>query len=148
MTWAEIDFDKKLWTLPPERTKQGQTHSVPLSDRVMQILNLQKQYANGSGYVFTGYNRTRMASAVMIWVLKHMGMKATVHGMRSVFRDWAGDLTHFARNDIEECLGHAVGNAVERAYRRSQAIEKRRVILQAWSDYCAGAALVVAQAAE
>jgi integrase len=138
MTWAEIDFEQGLWNLPPERTKQGRTHSVPLSDRAMQILNLQKQYASRSEFVFTGYKRTRMAERVMMWVLKHMGEKATVHGMRSVFRDWAGDLTHFARNDIEECLGHAVGNAVERAYRRSQAIEKRRVILEHWASYCAG----------
>jgi integrase len=67
-----------------------------------------------------------------------MGLQVTVHGLRSTFRDWAGDTTPFARDHIEECLGHAVGNAVERAYRRSDALEKRRKIMDAWSAFCEG----------
>jgi integrase len=136
--WSEINFEQRLWTLPPERTKQGRIHSVPLSDRAMQILNLQKQYGSGSECVFTGYRRTRMTEQVMMWVLKHMEVNATVHGMRSVFRDWCGNETHFAREPVEECLGHLIGNQVERAYRRQTALEKRRVILEAWAEYCAG----------
>jgi integrase len=65
-----------------------------------------------------------------------MGFPITVHGFRSTFRDWAGDTTPFARDHIEECLGHAVGNAVERAYRRSDALDKRRNIMKVWAEYC------------
>jgi integrase len=89
--WEEIDFDKKLWVIPGKRMKGGKEHEVPLSDRALEILNLQKQYANGSEYVFTGYKRSRMAPAVMMWVLKHMGVKATVHGFRATFRTWTGN---------------------------------------------------------
>jgi integrase len=65
-----------------------------------------------------------------------MGSKVTVHGFRSTFRDWCGNETEFQREYVEECLGHLVGNATERAYRRSDALEKRRAIMQAWSEFC------------
>jgi integrase len=73
------------------------------------------------------------------YLTQTMGISATIHGFRSSFRDWAGDTTHFARNDIEECLGHAVGDATERAYRRKDGLDKRRVIMEAWANHCAGA---------
>ena len=60
----------------------------------------------------------------------------TAHGFRSTFRDWAGDETHFAREVAEAALAHKVGDAVERAYRRGSALEKRRQLMQAWSHYC------------
>jgi integrase len=70
-------------------------------------------------------------------VLRNMGVRvATVHGFRSSFRDWAGDKTNFQRETIEECLAHQVGNGTEQAYRRSDALEKRRVIMDKWSEYC------------
>jgi integrase len=65
-----------------------------------------------------------------------MGVPASIHRFRSSFRDWAGDTTPFPRDHIEECLAHQVGNAVERAYRRGDAPEKRRVIMEAWDKYC------------
>jgi integrase len=136
--WSEFDLENRVWTLLPFRTKQGRQHQIPLCDRVMEILTLQRQYSNGSGYVFEGYKRTLMAHKGMKSVLVSMGLDVTVHGMRSTFRDWAGDMTHYARNDIEECLGHAVGDATERAYRRSEALKKRRIILEAWEAFCAG----------
>ena len=71
-------------------------------------------------------------------VLKDLGADATPHGMRSTFRDWAGDETDFARETIEECLAHLVGDDTERAYRRSDALRKRRAVLDAWSTYCLG----------
>lgn len=72
------------------------------------------------------------------YLTQTMGVDATIHGFRSAFRDWCGDTTPFARDHVEECLGHAVGNAVERAYRRSDALEKRREIMATWSDYREG----------
>jgi integrase len=64
----------------------------------------------------------------------------TAHGFRSAFRDWAGDCTSFPREVAEVALAHKVGGAVERSYRRSDALEKRRDLMQAWADHCGGAA--------
>jgi integrase len=136
MTWDEIDWDQKLWTMPATRTKQGREHVVPLSGRAMELLKLEQQWSPGSEFVFTGYKRSRLAEKAMVWVLKSMNREVTVHGFRSTFRDWAGDTTSFAREHIEECLAHAVGNGVERAYRRQNGLDKRRVIMEAWAEYC------------
>jgi integrase len=134
--WSEIDLDNKVWSLVGMRTKQGRAHRVPLSSRVMELLTVQRQYGNGSDYVFTGNGHGPLSGKAMTWVLRDMGSKVTVHGFRSTFRNWAGDVTDFQREHVEECLGHQVGNATERAYRRSDALEKRRVILQSWCEFC------------
>jgi integrase len=133
--WEEIDFDKSIWTVPKERMKGGKEHEVPLSDRAIEILKLQQQHSPGE-YVFTGYNRTRLAERTMRSVLHFMDVDCTVHGFRSTFRDWAGDVTQFQREHVEACLAHRVGNDVELAYRRLTALEKRREILKAWAAYC------------
>jgi integrase len=135
MAWEEVDWDNKVWTLGAMRTKQGRVHRVPLSGRAMELLAVQHQCRYGSPYVFLG-NRKQLSGKSMVWVLRDMGQTITVHGFRSTFRNWAGDETEFQREHVEECLGHAIGNATERAYRRSDALEKRRVILQAWAEYC------------
>jgi integrase len=138
-SWSEIDFDQKLWTIPATRAKQGREHRFPLPDRAMELLARQGERSRGSPYVFTGYRpNDPLAEKAMMWVLRHVGTSATVHGFRSSFRDWAGDTTTFQREAIEECFGHAVGNGVERSYRRQDGREKRRVIMQTWANYCEG----------
>jgi len=72
----------------------------------------------------------------MFSVLIRLGVKVTVHGFRSTFRDWAGDKTPFPRDVIEMALAHAVGDATERAYRRGLAVEQRRELMNAWAAYC------------
>jgi integrase len=138
MTWSEIDWDKQTWTIPASRMKAGREQVVPLCARAMELLTLQRQRSNGSGFVFEGYNGTRMADVSMRSVLSYMQVKTSVHGFRSTFRDWAGDKTHFQREHVEACLAHRVGNSVEQAYRRSDALDKRREILTAWSAFCEG----------
>lgn len=138
MQWSEIDWAKQTWTIPKERMKAGKEHVVPLSKRAMELLTLQKQHSSCSGYVFEGYGRTRMEERTLRSILKRMNLSATVHGFRSTFKDWAGDTTHFTREDVEGCLAHQVGNEVERAYRRATALEKRRAIMAAWAEYCEG----------
>jgi integrase len=84
----------------------------------------------------------------MMMLMRRMDADAfTVHGFRSTFRDWAGDCTNFPRELIEAALAHAVGNAVERAYRRSDAFAKRRRLMEAWAGYCGRVALMQKQAA-
>jgi integrase len=134
-TWDEFDLESRLWTLAPDRTKQGRAHVVPLSDRAVAILQRQKEFANGSPYVFPGNDGalSDRAMAIMLW---NNGMKETVHGFRSSFRDWAGNETSFAREPVEHCLAHKCGNAVEQAYRRGDSLAKRRVIMDAWAQFC------------
>jgi integrase len=135
MKWEEIDWDKKLWSLDAPRMKQGRPHQVPLCNRAMAILQARRERTS-TAYVFSGYRRKELADKSMIYVLRSMGIKVSVHGFRSSFRDWCGDETEFAREHVEQCLGHAVGNGTEQAYRRSTALEKRRVIMEAWASYC------------
>jgi integrase len=137
MTWQEIDWQKETWTVPGSRMKSGREHVVPLSARAMEILALQKHHSPGE-CVFTGYRRTRMEERTLRSILKRMNLSVTVHGFRSTFRDWCGDKTSFQREHVEACLAHEVGNDVERAYRRQTALEKRKEIMRAWSEFCAG----------
>jgi integrase len=131
-----VNWDSRVWAVPAERTKQGRVHEVPLSDRAVALLERQKERANGSPFVFTGYGREGLGERAMAWLLRDMGEEATVHGMRSSFRDYCGNETDFKREHVEEALGHVVGSAVERAYRRKPGLEKRRAILAHWAEYC------------
>jgi integrase len=140
MRWGEVDLEAKVWTLPAERSKTVTEHRVPLCDRTVALLERQhEQRINDVVWLSRDGRRPIGNKALYICLTKRMGVKATIHGLRSSFRDWAGDTTPFARDHVEECLGHKVGNVVERAYRRSDALEKRRAILQAWAAFCGGA---------
>jgi integrase len=139
--WSEFDFKNRIWVIQPQRMKAGKEHHVPLSNRAMELLALRKQYSGGSRYVFFGYRKDKpLADKSMIILLqKSMGQNGiSVHGFRSTFKDWASDDPKFwfAREVVEECLAHKVGNEVEQAYRRLDAIQKRRVVMDAWAQFC------------
>ncbi len=132
--WEEIDMDRKLWSIPGDRMKTGLPHRVPLSQPAIDILSgLAKKRV--SEFVFPGQKAGRpmsnMAYAMLVRRIK-LG-EFTVHGFRSAFRDWVGDETSFPR---ELALAHQVGGEVERAYRRSDALEKRRELMDAWAEHC------------
>lgn len=137
-TWSEVDLEKKIWTIPRERMKAGQAHAVPLSARAAELLFALKEGASDK-YVFPGGRRdsplSNMAMMMFLRRLKVTGI--TVHGFRSSFRDWCGDATTFPRELAEAALAHQIGSEVERAYRRADALEKRRRLMQAWADYLA-----------
>jgi integrase len=135
--WSEIDFEKKLWTVPADRMKAGREQRVPLSTRAMAILqNLRR--ANPDEHVFAGQKAGRpLSSMAMEMMLRRMQVDdATVHGFRSSFRDWAGNETSFPREIIEAGLAHVIGDKAEQAYRRGDALEKRRKLMDAWGVYC------------
>jgi integrase len=136
-TWAEIDFEAKVWTIPPERMKSEKEHRVPLSDRALAILREMGAVAV-NGLVFPGQRDKRpLSDMTLAKALKTAGAgDYTVHGFRSSFRDWAAEETNFQREVAEAALAHAVGDAVERAYRRGDALEKRRALMAAWATYC------------
>jgi integrase len=141
MRWDEIDWDQRLWVIPAARMKTRTEHSIPLSNRVLELLRREQEHANGSAYVFLGRYRTDpLDSKTMLRLLKDMGEQTTVHGFRSSFRSWAQEQTSFDFYAVEMCLSHAVGNAVTRAYLRGNAIDKRREIMTAWASYVGSAA--------
>jgi integrase len=144
MTWAEVDFRARVWTLAPERMKAGKQHQVPLSDRAIAILEEAKAIqcsdlvfpSLGPGKGPAGEKDRPFSSMVFKLLMKRMGVKGiTTHGFRSSFRDWAGNETNAPREVAEECLAHAIGSEVERSYRRETAMAKRRVLLSEWADF-------------
>lgn len=137
--WGEFDLDNSLWVIPTERMKAKRDHRIPLTNDAMTILTPLYEHRI-SEYVFPGQRQGRPLSGMaMEMLLRRMKIEnATVHGFRSTFRDWCGDKTTFPREIAEAALAHKVGGAVELACRRSDALEKRRQLMEAWADYCGG----------
>lgn len=138
-TWAEIDFAARVWTIPGERMKAGRPHRVPLSAEAIEILEGLKSHRL-DGFVFPGQGKADFISEAAIRkLLSRLKIEGvTIHGFRSSFRDWAGERTQFPREVAEQALAHRVGDETERAYRRGDALEKRRQLMQAWADFCSG----------
>lgn len=133
--WPEIDMDAQVWHIPAERMKNGKPHDVPLSDGAMTVLEEAEQLKRNE-YVFPGARGKQLSVMALTMAMRRTGAGVyTPHGFRSAFRDWAGDETNFQRDDIEQCLAHTVRDKTERAYRRSNALLKRRQILDAWWKY-------------
>ncbi|MYD86776.1 MAG: tyrosine-type recombinase/integrase [Acidobacteria bacterium] len=141
-TWNEIDLQAAQWTIPAARMKARQDHVVPLSDAAVGILTALKGDPDDDGPIFPGRKPGKPISrAAMSHLLERLiGKAGTVHGFRSSFRDWAGEETNAARETMEHCLAHRVGNAVEQAYARGSLLAKRRVLMQAWADFATGRA--------
>jgi integrase len=135
--WSEVDLNTKVWTLPAERMKAGRAHRVPLPARAAAILRQLAEIRTGD-FVFLGQRKNRpLSGRAMNATLQRMTAgTVTVHGFRSSFRDWAGNETSYPRDLIETALAHVVGDAAEQAYRRSDALEKRRELMEAWAAYC------------
>ena len=136
MTWMEIDFTEKLWTIPAERMKAGKAHEVPLTDRAIQILKDQEAVRT-SDLVFEGERVGRpISDTAMVKVFRAAGAgDATLHGLRSSLRDWAGDETDYPRDVAEAALAHTVKDKTEAAYRRGTALAKRRAMMDEWEAY-------------
>jgi integrase len=116
---------------------------VPLTDSALAILDRAEQLHRDGGpdaFIFVGEGRAQPLSIMsMTMLLRRMGRdNITVHGFRSSFRDWAGDETHFPREVAEAALAHVIGDEAEQAYRRGDALAKRRALMQAWADYIEG----------
>lgn len=147
--WSEIDIAGAVWTVPAARMKARTEHRVPLTSAALAVLETVRPLLGkaNDGFVFPGQKKDRPLSQMsMTMLLRRMEVTDyTVHGFRSTFRDWAGDCTNFAREIIEAALAHAVGNAVERAYRRSDAFAKRQRLMEAWAGYCGKGTVVTMQ---
>lgn len=140
--WSEIDLDRRLWCVPAERMKAGRAHTVPLSDRAVEILQTARGWRlsdDPAALVFPGARRGKpLSDMTLTMLLRRLDINATAHGFRSSFRDWAAEATNMPREIAELCLAHTVGSAVERAYARSDLLEKRRALMDLWGRYCCG----------
>lgn len=138
MTWGEVNFEDKLWTVPASRMKAQVQHEVPLSDAAIAVLMAVKEDGlKPTDFVFPAPRGGSLSDMALSQLLKRMERDdITVHGFRSTFRDWAGETTRFEREEVEMALAHTVASAVERAYRRGRALEKRRALMAAWATYC------------
>jgi integrase len=135
--WEEFDFDELLWIVPAERMKADHEHRVPLTPEMVVILEPLKGLR--SEVVFEGQKRHRpMSNMAMLMLLRRMKVEGiTVHGFRSTFRDWAAEQPGVSREVAELSLAHKVGTEVERAYARSDLLEKRRDLIERWNAYVA-----------
>jgi len=142
--WSEIDARERVWIVPPERMKREREHRVPLSKAAFQILERAKDLRENE-YIFPGAGRTRRLSngafdALLedLGYLDKDGRPITTHGFRSTFKDWARDCTNFDRELSEAALAHGIGDDTEAAYARGDMLEKRRRLMEAWAQFCAG----------
>lgn len=135
--WGEIDMDAALWTIPAERMKAGREHRVPLSTAALELLKSAPRLGE---IVFPGRGKdTALSDMSLTAVLRRMGRKEiTVHGFRSTFRDWCSEAVanSFPREVCEHALAHSLPDKVEAAYRRGDLLEKRKMLMQTWADFC------------
>ena len=138
-TWSEIDEDARLWVIPAERMKTGAEHRQPLCDAALAVLAEARKLDDGSGLLFPSPMRSGrpLSDMSLTKVLRDTGLaeRATVHGFRTCFRTWASEKTNADHAVMELSLAHAVGTAVERAYARSDMLDKRRRLLDQWGRF-------------
>lgn len=135
--WTEFDLDKKVWTIPASRMKAKKPHRVPLTDRCMAILKeAEALKQDNSDLVFPGTRADKpLSDMTLSKLMKELAIPAVPHGFRSSFRDWAGEQTHHPREVIEFALAHVIKDKAEAAYARSDLFEKRRTLMEDWSNY-------------
>ena len=145
--WSEIDLDAREWRIPAERMKGGRQHVVPLSDSALAALHEAEQLRDDSELLFPSLRKrgSPLSDMSLTKVLRDCGLadRATVHGFRSAFRDWAAERTNAAHAVMERALAHAVADAVEAAYARSDLLERRRGLMQQWGKFVTGAGATV-----
>lgn len=136
--WQEFDLQAGVWIIPAERMKAGREHVIPLSGPALAIVTAIPRHA-GSPFVFPGLTgKSHLSNMAMAMLLRRMGKGGiTVHGFRSSFRDWASEVTQFPQEVAEMALAHTIASKVERAYRRGDLFDKRRLLMDAWASYCA-----------
>lgn len=133
-TWAELDLEKALWTVPAARMKAGREHRVPLTAPALALLAaLPKGKADEP--VFAAPRGGMLSDMTLSAVMRRMALDAVPHGFRSTFRDWAAECTDYPAEVAEMALAHAVGDKVEAAYRRGDLFEKRRQMMDDWAAF-------------
>lgn len=135
--WEEIDLDASVWTVPGERMKAGRDHRVPLSDPAAALLRSLPRF-EGCPYVFPTAQGGKLSDMALTAVMRRMQIDATVHGLRSTFRDWCAEATHHPRDVAEMALAHTIESKVEAAYRRGDLFAKRAQLMADWAQFLRG----------
>lgn len=145
--WPEVDFDKKVWTIPALRMKATEDFRVPLSAPAVSILQALRETGTGE-FMFPSVSPRKkrkkgdepcphLSNMSMTMCLRRIGYgDYTTHGFRSSFRDWASEATSFPHEVCEKALAHKIENESEAAYRRGDLLTKRVKLMEAWAQYC------------
>jgi integrase len=146
-TWGEIDMEKAIWTIPPERMKAKKEHTVPLSPAAVDVLKRVVRFEDEE-LVFPGAKRgsqlsdmslaaciKRMNDKELIWT-DEQGVAIVPHGFRSTFRMWAAEASNFPREVAEHALAHQLPDKVEAAYQRGSQFTKRIKLMEQWAAWC------------
>lgn len=153
-TWAEIDLERGVWTVPAERMKMKREHRVPLSAAAVALLEALPRL-DGNPLVFPAPRGGQLSDMTLSATMRRMHeaevaqdrpgyldprnkRPAVPHGLRSTFRDWVAERTSYPGEMAEVALAHRISNAVEAAYRRGDMVEKRRRMMADWAAFLAG----------
>ena len=137
--WSEIDWDTATWTIPAAKMKAEREHRVPLSDRAMEILRDAWALSGPDGCIFPGPRSGAPISDMgLTQLLRREKIDAVPHGFRSSFRNWAAEKSGASWAVCEASLAHSIGSSTEQAYMRSDLLDQRRELMQAWADYVCG----------
>jgi integrase len=152
--WREVDLEAAVWAIPASRTKTGKLHRVPLSRQAISVLrSMQTLATSPEDYLFPGQRPRQPLSAMALLMLRRRmqgagqtlrwtdaeGRSITVHGFRATFRTWAGEATTTPREVVEAALAHTLKDKAEAAYVRTDLLERRRALMEAWSGHCGSA---------
>jgi integrase len=133
-SWEEIDREggPPVWMIPAERTKMRRLHKVPLAGRTLEILREAEKLGASSGLIFPSARGTELSDMTLSKLVKKLGFEADVHGFRTSFKTWSQEQTNFPPEVAEMALAHVIKNKAEAAYARSDLLEKRRKMMEAW----------------
>jgi integrase len=134
--WDEFDLKAGIWAVPPSRMKRSREHRVPLSTEALKLIKRLPRNGEHLFAINAGGNPVT-AATLRNALARHGGAGVTVHGFRSCFRDWGGELTNVPREILEVALAHAIGGVAEQAYARGDLLERRRRVMQQWAEHCA-----------
>lgn len=132
--WTEIDLDAGIWRVPAERMKEKKEHRVPLSTTAIDLLKRLPR-SGQQDLAFPSPRGKVLSDMTLLMIVRRLGVAATAHGMRSTFKDWASDITSHPRELIEVALAHVPGDSSEMAYWRSDVLERRRQLMEDWSQF-------------
>ena len=132
--WNEVNGS--LWTIPAERMKAGVAHRVPLPSRCIEILEEAKKISQGSEYIFEGTKPNKpLSENTFNKLMKELGLEVHAHGFRTSFRTWTQEKTNYPREIAEAALAHSLKDKAEAAYARSDLLEKRAEMMEAWAQF-------------
>ncbi|CUJ96979.1 Prophage CP4-57 integrase [Ruegeria denitrificans] len=134
----EDQFEGGVWTIPAEiikgRRDATEDFRIPLSDAALDVIEAAKKQSR-DGFLFPSVRKGVISDATMSRLMERRELEARPHGFRSSFRDWVAETTNTPHEVAETCLGHVVGGTVERAYRRTDHLDQRRILMQRWADF-------------